>query len=189
MCKEIAMQKFDRKKFEELILLIARECEGHTYFGATKLNKILFFCDFVAFAELGSPMTGAQYIAIEHGPVPRPFRPIRDEMAKRGDIVLERQGNQDRVVARRNAEWNLFSSAEQFVIHNVIRELENEDADSVSELSHKFLGWQAARAEQEATGQITAIPYESVFVSNRRPTATEISEVASVAEEHGWSFI
>ena len=183
------MQKFDRKKFEKLILLIARECESHTFFGATKLNKMLFFCDFVAFAELGSPMTGAEYIALEHGPVPRLLVPIRDEMAKKGDIVLERLGNQERVVAKRNADWDLFSSAEQFVIHNVIRELEKENADSVSELSHKFLGWRAARAEQQTTGQNTAIPYESVFVSNQRPTATETSEVASVAEEHGWSFI
>ena len=147
------MRKFDEKKFEELILLIARECEDHTYFGATKLNKILFFCDFRAFAELGSPITGEEYVALEHGPVPRHFLPVRNELTKNGHIMQEKRGNQQRIVARRSANWDLFSPAEQFLILEVIRGLENEDADSVSDLSHKFLGWQVARAEQVATGQ------------------------------------
>ena len=183
------MQEFDRNKFKELILLIARECEDHTFFGAIKLNKILFFCDFRAFAELGNPITGAEYIALEHGPVPRHLTPVRNEMTKTGDILLESRGNQQRIVARRNPRWDLFSPAEQFVIHEVIRELEDEDAESVSELSHKFLGWQAARAEQKVTGRSPVIPYQAVLVSNRRPTEFEISAVASVAEEHGWSLI
>ena len=188
-CRIVDMQKFDRTKFKELILLIARECEDHNYFGATKLNKILFFCDFKAFAELGSPITGAEYVALEHGPVPRHFVPVRDELRKIGDISMDNRGNQQRIVARRSARWELFSPAEQFVIHQVIRELEDEDADSVSELSHKFLGWQAARAEQLSTGKSPTIPYQSVLVSNRRPTASEISEFTAVAKEHGWSPI
>ena len=183
------MQEFDRSKFEELILLVARECEGHEFFGATKLNKILFFCDFGAFSELGKSMTGAEYIALEHGPVPRLFIQIRNEMVKKGDLTLERRGNQDRVIARRNVKEDLFSPAEHYLIYNVIRELEMENADSVSELSHKFLGWQAARAEQRATDHSPVIPYESVFVSKRRPTDAEISEVAATAKEHGWSLI
>ena len=182
------MQEFDRKKFEELILLIARECEDHTYFGATKLNKILFFCDFVAFAELGHAMTGAEYMALEHGPVPRALVQIRNEMIKRGHIVLDRQGNQERVLAKRKVDWNLFRPGEQLIIHKVIRQLEQETADSVSDLSHKFLGWQAGWTERLETGNSPTIPYESVFVSNRHPTAEEVSQVASVAEEHGWSF-
>ena len=183
------MQVFDQKKFEELILLIARECEDHTYFGATKLNKILFFADFGAYSELGRSITGAEYVALEHGPVPRLLVSVRNEMIKNGDISLDRRGNQQRIVARRNVEWNLFSPAEQVVIHEVIRELESEDADGVSEISHLFLGWQAARAEEKATGNRPTIPYESVFASTGSPTNDEIKEVASMAKEYGWSFI
>ena len=185
----MTVQEFDRKKFEELILLIARECEGNTFFGATKLNKILFFCDFGAFAELGKSITGSEYVALEHGPVPRLLVQIRNDMVKQGDLIVEQWGNQDRVIARRNPKADLFSPAEHYLIYNVIRELEAENADSVSELSHKFLGWQAAWAERQVTRQSTLIPYESVFVSNHRPTPTEISQVDSIAKEHGWSLI
>ena len=183
------MQEFNRNKLKELILLIAHECEDHTYFGAIKLNKILFFCDFRAFAELGKSITGAEYVALEHGPVPRFLVPVRNEMTRNGDVSLDDRGNQQRIVARRNPRWDLFSPAEQFVIHEVIRELEDEDAESVSELSHKFLSWQAARAEHKVTGRSPVIPYQSVFVSNRRPTDSEVSEVAAIAKEHGWTVI
>ena len=182
------MQEFNRKKFEELILLIARECEDHNYFGATKLNKILFFADFGAYSELGKSITGAEYIAIEHGPVPRLLKPIRHQMLSNGDIRLERRGNQERIVPKRQVDENLFSAAEAQIVFSVIRELESSNADSVSDLSHKFLGWQAGWAERLETGSSPTIPYESVFVSNRRPTVAEISEVAPMAKEHGWSF-
>ena len=39
-------------KFRELILYIAQESEGDPNFGATKLNKILFFCDFLGLPRL-----------------------------------------------------------------------------------------------------------------------------------------
>ena len=83
------MQEFNRNKLKELILLIAHECEDHTYFGAIKLNKILFFCDFRAFAELGKSITGAEYVALEHGPVPRILVPVRNEMTRNGDVSLD----------------------------------------------------------------------------------------------------
>ena len=183
------MQKFERNKFEELILLIARECEDHNFFGATKLNKILFFCDFAAFAELGNSITGAEYVALEHGPVPRLLVQIRNDMLKGGVIAVQRRGNQERITAKRNPKAELFSPAEHHIIQDVIRNLEIENADSVSELSHKFLGWQAAWAEYQETGKSSTIPYESIFVKNRRPTEAEIAEVASEAKSHGWSII
>jgi len=36
------------RKFQELLLYVAARCEGAPTFGATKLNKILFFADFLA---------------------------------------------------------------------------------------------------------------------------------------------
>jgi hypothetical protein len=35
-------ERFDQRRFEELILFVARRCEGDSTFGATKLNKLLF---------------------------------------------------------------------------------------------------------------------------------------------------
>ena len=47
-------QKFNEGKFRELILYVARRSEDDKYFGAVKLNKILYFSDFNAYRELGN---------------------------------------------------------------------------------------------------------------------------------------
>jgi hypothetical protein len=47
--------RFDKEKFKELVLYLAEKCETDPSFGVTKLNKLLYYCDFVAYSELGKP--------------------------------------------------------------------------------------------------------------------------------------
>ncbi len=72
--------EFHESKFKELILHIASRCEYDPYFGAVKLNKTLFLSDMCAYLELGNAITGAEYIALEHGPGPKLMMPIRADM-------------------------------------------------------------------------------------------------------------
>src|SRR5437660_6974881 len=48
-------------RYKELVLYICQKCATDQKFGATKLNKILYFSDFLAYAELGEPITGFEY--------------------------------------------------------------------------------------------------------------------------------
>lgn len=180
--------EFNQEKFKELVLFIAQRCEDHPFFGATKLNKVLFFSDFLAYEHLGKPITGAEYAALEFGPAPRRWLPIRDEMLLDDDIVIRESGSQRRVVALRTPDQECFSRAERQIVEKVIDALEYQDAESVSELSHKFIGWEAARVEFHMTGQAAIIPYETVHVSNKDLTKSEIDDGKALAEKHGWSF-
>ena len=180
--------EYNEEKFKELILYIAKECETHPFFGATKLNKVLFYSDFIAYEQLGKPITGAEYTALEYGPGPRRLLPIRQDMLLDGDIIIQELGSQQRVVARRSPDLEEFSPSERKIIDTVIEALEYQDAESVSDLSHKFLGWQAARAEFFVTGQPTIIPYETVHVSNKALSESEIAAGKALAEKHGWLF-
>jgi len=56
----VKMQKRDDTKLKELILLLARESEGDPHFGATKLNKELFYTDFLAYLNFGQAVTEIQ---------------------------------------------------------------------------------------------------------------------------------
>jgi hypothetical protein len=46
----------DEQKMKELILYISQKCADDTKFGATKLNKILYFSDFLAYASMAHPL-------------------------------------------------------------------------------------------------------------------------------------
>ena len=178
--------RFDEEKFRELVLYIATQCEEHPFFGATKLNKILFFSDFSAYEQLGAPITGAEYVALEYGPGPRRWVPIRQDMLLDGEIEIRQTGSQRRVLALRPPDLESFSPDERKIVDTVIAALEYRDAESVSTLSHRFLGWQAARAEFLASGEAARIPYETVYVSDGPLTKAEAQEGVALAEQHGW---
>src|SRR5438067_13073106 len=79
---------FDEQKFRELILYFAQKSADDPAFGAVKLNKLLFYADFVSFAKRGKAITGATYFRLPHGPAPRQLLPITKKMDRR-DLVTE----------------------------------------------------------------------------------------------------
>lgn len=57
----------DEAKFAELILYIVQKCAADETFDNAKLNHLLFHADFLAYAELGEPITGVEYIREKGG--------------------------------------------------------------------------------------------------------------------------
>ena len=177
---------FNEEKFRELLIYIAAKCEKDADFGAIKLNKILFYSDFLAYKHLGQAITGAEYVALQYGPAPTPLMEIRERMIERKDIAEDRRAFQGRIVALKEPVLEQFSADEIAIIDKVIDALRDQDSEIVSELSHALLGWKAAWVEGQETGQPTVIPYGTVFVSN--PPLDEFEEVygLALAEKHGW---
>ena len=49
------------KRLRELVLYVSHKCSNDPTFGATKLNKILFYSDFWSFFRFGEPIAGLRY--------------------------------------------------------------------------------------------------------------------------------
>lgn len=171
-----------RERMSELILYIAEKSRNDQRFGAIKLNKILYYSDFVSFREYGESITGAQYMRLNHGPVPRHLKPIRLEMEQRGEILIEKRPyytqTQDVVKPLRPANTDLFSKRDLLLVDSIIEELWELDANEVSERSHKR-GWKVANERD-------AIPYEAIFLSDEPLTEDDIEWAYQVATECGW---
>lgn len=162
---------FKPQKFRELVLFVAAESESDPHFGATKLNKILYFSDFHAFGLLGTAITGATYVRMDRGPVPREMLPALREMEAEGAIAREERRYfhllQKRVVARQDADLSVFSESELEIVRNVLAELRHMNASQVSALSHLEVGWQH-------TPPNGVISYGKVYISNRPLSAREV---------------
>lgn len=177
---------YDEKKFRELVVYISEKCESDLYFNATKLNKILFFSDFLAYKLNGEPITGADYFALPYGPAPRRLLPVREQMVMDGDITLSKR-QQHRTIALRPPDYDVFSASEIALVDKVIDILRDYNADETSELSHIFLGWQAAMAEGEESGEeYVSIPYSTVFVMNPPIDEYENAYGLELMKKHGW---
>lgn len=180
--------RFEEEKFRELLIYITDQCENHTLFGSVKLNKVLFYSDFLAYKTLGKPITGAEYLALERGPGPKALVPIREDMIRKRDIAPDNRMFQHRLIPLRDANLKLFTAQEIALVDRVINLLKNENAETVSELSHLFLGWKAGWAEGNATGRKVAIPYGTVFVHSPAVDEFEATHGLELAGKYGWAI-
>jgi hypothetical protein len=161
----------DNDKMRELILLICKRSVRDPRFGATKLNKLLFDVDFLAYRRLGKPITGCAYQKLANGPAPLHLVPVRESMIKAGDLKIDVKArgrfHQHRPVALRKAKLNLFTPEEvDLVLGRVLRHWK-KNADEISDWSHRFHGWRDAEIGD-------TIPYELALLSTRRPTTKEV---------------
>ena len=174
---------FEREKFKELILLFADASEEDPKFGATKLNKLLFYADFESFARLGRPLTGATYQVLRNGPAPAQLLQAERELEREGAIELIARPHygrrQKRIRALRQPRWQLFSEEEQAQIRTVLDELHDLGAVDVSKRSHLLAAWKFG-----APGD--TIPYEAIFVSLQPATEDDLARGEELAREHGW---
>lgn len=166
-------------RLKELILHIARQCEGDEAFGAVKLNKILFNADFTAYVKFGRPITGLEYFALEYGPAPRHLKPVLADMVRRKEAAFREDDfhgyRQRRTFALREADLSLFDGEEIALVDHIIRDWRDRTGTELSDASHRFIGWKVA-AEGET------IPYSVALVCRREPTKKE-QEVAKRLEQ------
>jgi hypothetical protein len=162
-----------------LILYICQKCASDPTFGATKLNKILYFADFLAYAQLGEPITGFEYQKLPKGPAPRRIMPFREQMKKDGELAIQPvrlvSGKiQDRPVNLRSPNLEVFTPSQIALVDEIIEALRDATAEQVSELSHRMVGWKAVDPGD-------TIPYETIFVSDEPPSEADISRAMELA--------
>jgi len=164
------------KKFRELILYVAKQCEADPKCGATKLNKILFYSDFRAYEDLGAAISGEVYQKLENGPAPKRFLPVVKSLEEeRACVWADRRyfgKSLKKLIALREPDLSVFKPQEIDLVRDIVEDLWDLNATEVSDLSHRFVGWQAADLKEE-------IPYSTVFVDDPRPLSTE---------EHEWAL-
>jgi Protein of unknown function (DUF4065) len=171
------------QRLRELIVYISEKSEHDQYYGATKLNKILYHSDFRAFERFGVPLTGAAYFRLPKGPAPRLMIPVRNKLISEGAIRLDKIGlgyglEQHRIVALRRPVLEHFTSDEIALVDEVIKELWPQTATEVSDASHD-VRWRTLE-------HLDPIPYEFAFLSDDQITQEEIERTRELADKFGW---
>lgn len=183
----------DRRKFEELILHISKQYVSDPLYGTTRLNKVLYFADFLAYAELGNPITGAEYIREKRGPVPRPVRApllVLTQMKHAGRLRLNETPGQllgkpitlVTPVPLSEPDLIVFTEDEMGLIDSIIEQFRGWRSGTISKYSHQFPQWHSVPLNE-------TIPYELAFVDeNQSFTKAEIQHGLELAKRHGWPF-
>ena len=169
------------ERLKELILYISARCSEDPTFGAIKLNKILYFADFLSYGTTGEPVTGAAYMRLRMGPVPRRLLPVREKMIEDRELVIQKrrvyQHEQHRTVPLREPILDNFKPNDISVVDELIRVFWGRTAEEVSDLSHG--------AAWEIAGDEESIPYQAAYLSNEGVTQDDIERAKAVAAEFG----
>jgi hypothetical protein len=171
---------FDREKFKRLVHYIAWKAGKQPGFGATKLNKVLWFADARTYLLTGESITGATYIRQAHGPVPRQFLPIRHELEAEGTLrVIEPRGKFDhtKFIAVTPPDISALSQQHKQTVDYWINHIDQDHtASSISEETHDY-PWEIAKMGEE-------IPlYAQLATRIRKPKGEELEWARKVAEK------
>ena len=143
------------EKLKNAMLYIIDKCSD---VWCTKMNKLLFYIDFLSYRENGSAITGLAYKAIELGPVPErwdrvysEFSEIRQELRQTGDFV----GSV--LTSNVKADKTLFTDGEIAVLDAVCSQLGAYSSRELSKISHNEKAW---TDNYNTQGRI---PFEAAF--------------------------
>ena len=128
------------ERLKNVMLYVLNRCDE---VWTTKMNKLLFYVDFVSYRERGMALTGLTYRAIEYGPVPErwdrvysEFAEVKQELRQAGEFV----GSVLR--ADCDADVSVFSEDELRVLDEVVRRFEKSSSREISGVSHEETAWQ-----------------------------------------------
>jgi hypothetical protein len=177
-------QIYNETKFQELILYIAQQSEADPRFGATKLNKLLFYSDFGAYRLLGEPITGATYFRLPAGPAPKQFLDARSALIREEGVTMQRRryyaGVQERIVPLRTPNTEAFSDEELEIVDQVVDDFWDYNASRISDYSHKEWAWLV-------TEDYSDIPYSLAWVSVNEPLSQpQVERGRSIAQALGY---
>ena len=134
-------REYDLEKLENMILYLAKHLGGVL---KTKLNKLLWYCDFLHFKETSVSITGVQYMHYQYGPAPKHYEIVTGIMESEG--LLDKNevgfnteegivGEQFTVLVEPNED--MFSETELKVMQFVIDTFRMYTATRVMNQSHQ----------------------------------------------------
>jgi transcriptional regulator with XRE-family HTH domain len=158
--ERISVPMLNLSKFKNVLLYILEKCAGKPNVGETVLYKLLYFSDFNYYEIYEEHLSGATYRKLPYGPVPQKINTIIKQMIDEGSVQLvktEFHGlQQTRYLPLKKADLTQLKASEKEVIDQVILQMGDWTATTISDYSHKDLPW-------EVTEEGKTISYNLAF--------------------------
>lgn len=177
-------QEFNREKFNELIVYIAKRLPPEAALGRVKLAKLLMASDFGAYERFGRSITGATYEKWEHGHLPKELLLAQRDL-EASDIIRVEQVDYfgkklKHITAQRDPNMSEFSEDELAVVETSLLQFGHESASFLSKLSHLEIGWRLANWKEP-------IPYRTLFLGRGGVSEGDLRRGEELASLHGWN--
>ncbi|MGL5892645.1 MAG: type II toxin-antitoxin system antitoxin SocA domain-containing protein [Bacteroidia bacterium] len=140
------------EKFTEMVVFFAERLKPFK----TKMNKLLFYADFMMFKQSCFSISGVRYKAIDMGPVPNNFNSVFEYLANNNDIdiyhIQFQQGHEgEQFKARKDRPFDetKFSKEELKTLELIATKFKDVSTNDIIQLSHLEEAWKQNHKEKK----------------------------------------
>ena len=145
--------EFNHRKVEEMVRYFVSL--GPSF--PTKLNKEMFYADFLHYRKYGQSISGLRYQAIHYGPVPVHYSTIYDRVPGLIRESIFRDGMESISFTCDACDLSVFNEKERGTLKEVARVLQPLTVKEIVSRSHEEPAWQAHYQDREI------IPYSEAY--------------------------
>ena len=134
----------DLEKFMAMITFFAESSKPFK----TKMNKLLFYADFLSYKNNCYSISGIRYKALPHGPVPVKYQSIFEFMVDKGFLDIQTIDFPEgyagiQFIPKKDQRFNdeLFNNEELQILKKIAEIFKNKNATKISEISHLEKAW------------------------------------------------
>jgi uncharacterized phage-associated protein len=118
---------------------------NNKYLGSTKLNKLMYYLDFVSFRDRGHSVSGDIYLHLDYGPVPQEVDKVLATLKKEGKVsavdVPFKDGHKDEFKPDAEPDTKAFDKYELSLLEAISKEFELWDTKKIVEQTHLEAPW------------------------------------------------
>ena len=134
----------NKSKYKNAILYFIKYCNNQ-YLGDTKLNKLLYYLDFINYRDKKKSVTGDFYTHNHYGPTPANIGSILSEMRGNGEIEATEEAFRDShatsFTIKKNPEEGVFTGREKELLKSICGEFLDWSTDKIVEQTHLEAPW------------------------------------------------
>lgn len=124
----------------------------------TKLNKLLFYADFINYYLHGNSISGSRYVHLPYGPVPDGYEDTLETLQHYGVVDISEQNSAELISSGDNSAVDFLSPEERKTVEWVTNAYGSMSASQLTELSHREKAYRNTR-----TGEEIAYEYAKFF--------------------------
>lgn len=136
----------DEQKYRHAVLYFVNYCNSHL--GSTKLNKLLYYLDFISFRDKSKSVTNDTYVSKQYGPVPRCIDEIILKLKTEGLLDVEviprdgdNNGNRTKYTAHGKPDLSVFDTYEQTLLDKIAKEFLLWNTEQIVNQTHLEAPW------------------------------------------------
>ncbi|EKE06654.1 MAG: hypothetical protein ACD_18C00309G0001 [uncultured bacterium] len=160
-------------KFKQVLLYILQKVGSKPNVGMTVLYKLLYFIDFDYYEKYEEQLMGLTYIRNHHGPTPKEFVKVVEDMKENGEIEEIKSKyftyEQKKFLPVESPDLSKLTGRELALVDDVLNRLSDKSAKELSEYSHGDMPWMSSEPGEE-------LHYEAVFYRDNDHSIREYTD-------------